>query len=108
MFNLRPAIKCADGTTLSVQASAMHYCTPRLTNCRHYTEVEVGFPSSKPPESWRRFCEADFDTRWQDTVYCYVPVQLVWDYIQEHGGFSLDQPIEVMLISSKEALWIKS
>lgn len=39
-----PAIECADGFTMSVQASRSHYCTPR-NDVGPYTAVEVGFPS---------------------------------------------------------------
>ena len=87
MSEIRPAIRCADGTELSVQASQFHYCTPRITGAEKYTAVEVGFPTSKPPESWRDYCESsDFDNRWNDTVYAYIPVSLVEEYIQAHGG----------------------
>ena len=43
--NQIPEIVCKDGTTLSVQASEFHYCTPR-DNKGPYTHVEIGFPST--------------------------------------------------------------
>ena len=33
-------VECADGTTISVQASQFHYSTPR-SDCGPYTHVEV-------------------------------------------------------------------
>ena len=77
-------VKCADGVTLSVQASEYHYCTPR-TNHGPYYRVEVGFPSIKPPDSWARY--ADYgDVVWDeaegtDIVYGYIPVELVREFI---------------------------
>ena len=76
-------IVCKDGADLSVQASRTHYCNPR-DNDGPYTHVEVGFPSVAPPESWREYAE-----EWErptDTVYGYVPVELVQAFIDLHGG----------------------
>ena len=36
-------IECADGFSMSVQASVHNYCEPRNDNAVSYTEVEVGF-----------------------------------------------------------------
>ena len=41
-----PRLICANGFTLSIQASKYSYCTPR-SNSGPYSEVEVGFPSKK-------------------------------------------------------------
>lgn len=78
-----PRITCADGASLSVQASRTHYCTPR-DSVGPWIEVEVGYPSVAPPETWREFCED-----WEhptDTVYGYVPIDLVRKFIADHGG----------------------
>ena len=79
-------ITCKDGTTLSVQASSMHYCRPR-DNDGPYSHVEVGFPSIAPPETWREY----YDGNWTqenatESVYGYIPVELVHKYIESHGG----------------------
>jgi hypothetical protein len=42
-------IECADGFSMSVQASAFNYCEPKRDNAEAYTEVEVGFPSHPEP-----------------------------------------------------------
>ena len=81
----RPIV-CEDGTRLSVQASSHHYSTPRDDD-GPYTHVEVGFPTVEPPESWADY----FDGRWDTddrtgSVYGYIPVELVREYIESHGG----------------------
>ena len=76
-------IKCKDGTSLSVQASRTHYCIPR-DNIGPYTHVEVGYPSRKPPKTWKSYCE-----EWgcpKDTIYAYVPIELVAKWIDLHQG----------------------
>ncbi len=81
-------IRCNDGTELSVQASSTHYCTPR-ENSAGWFEVEVGYPSVKPPDSWREYYDGDkdeFDNDGTGSVYGYVPAQLVREYIKLHGG----------------------
>ena len=81
-----PHITCADGTTLSVQASSNHYCTPR-THRGPYSKVEVGYPSVAPPDSWADY----FDGEWgrdapTDSVYACVPIELVREFSLAHGG----------------------
>ena len=66
-----PAIKCRDGSLLSVQASNAHYCTPRETmigNDEYYTSYEV----------------YDFDT--MEEPMGWVPAEEVIDMIMERGG----------------------
>ena len=87
MLELRPRIQCADGFVVSVQASATHYCRPRDNNGVFYTAVECGFPSELPPDSWMEYAEQD-DTP-LDTVYCWIPFELVAETIEEHGGIDI-------------------
>ena len=42
-----PRIVCADGFSMSVQAHAGSYCTPRQNEGPH-THMEGGYPSSAP------------------------------------------------------------
>lgn len=81
-FLIAARITCADGFTLSVQASKGHYCEPR-SNQGPWTKVEVGFPSSAP-ELITEYAEDSNDTT--GTVYPFVPVNLVDDLITLHGG----------------------
>lgn len=57
---LAERVVCKDGTTISVQASFHHYCTPR-SNLGPYTHVEV----------------------WS----AQVPIEVVAQFIDNHGGF---------------------
>lgn len=79
-FGVRPPITCKDGYELSVQASSMHYCTPRKDNASYYTHVEVGFPSYHDDLLGEN---NDFE------VYAFVPVENVAVLINKHGGMSL-------------------
>lgn len=82
-YRVCPRIVCEDGTTLSVQASRFHYCSPR-NNIGPWEAVEVGFPSVKPPDSWEKYAE-DWTTPCE-TVYGRVPIELVRAFIDTHGG----------------------
>lgn len=84
MFHLRnPTIFCKDGTTLSVQASESHYCTPR-NNDGPWTNMEVGFPSIQVPDTWLPFADGDGITH--TDVYGWVPIEMIEDFINQHGG----------------------
>lgn len=74
---------CEDGFTMSVQASHYHYCSPRQDNAAFYYKVEIGFPSEK--EEYLMPYAEDRE-RPTDTVYGYVPVEIVECVIEKHGG----------------------
>ncbi len=76
-------IECADGFSMSVQASRFSYCEPRVDNAKAYTEVEVGFPNAYEP-ILAPYAEDMED--YTGTVYGYVPAQLVVDVCAKHGG----------------------
>lgn len=75
-------IRCADGLELSVQASVTHYCTPR-NGIGPWTAVEVGFPSARVEELLEYADNPDAPT---DTVYGYVPVEVVEAVVNSRGG----------------------
>jgi hypothetical protein len=81
--NRNRQVVCADGFTMSVQAFEGGYCTPGINNANKYTEVEVGFPS-KPEELLMEYAEEP--DRPTQTVYAYVPVQVVTNVLAKHGG----------------------
>ena len=58
----RPRLYCNDGYSISVQASEFHYCSPRINE----------------------FADGGFD--YTDTVYGYVPIEIVEKLIEKHGG----------------------
>jgi hypothetical protein len=78
-----PALHLMDDTKLSIQASRFTYCTPRTDFATQYSTVEVGFPSFDPPESWMEYCENPDEP--QETVYGYIPLDLVLEYINKVG-----------------------
>jgi hypothetical protein len=78
------AITCADGFQVSAQASSSHYCSPRVNRIDYYMTVELGFPSEFMGVEFNEFCE-DI-TAPTETVYGYVPIELVEDLIERHGG----------------------
>ena len=85
-------VTCADGFTLSVVTGYGNYCRPRPDRREideHYapfTHAEVGFPSERPEpwDVWEKHCD-DSDKPTQ-TVYGYVPVGIISDLIELHGG----------------------
>jgi hypothetical protein len=81
---LLPRLTCKNGLTLSVQASYTHYCTPRQDR-GPWTHVEVGFPSVKV-EALMPYAERE--DKPTDTVYGWVPIELVEQVIQENGGLA--------------------
>ena len=75
-------VVCADGFKMSVQASTLHYCTPRY-NRGPYSAVEVGFPSKAEPLLIKWAEDRDDLT---NTVYGWVPADVVKRVIAKHGG----------------------
>jgi regulator of replication initiation timing len=93
----KPRIVCADGFSLSVQASSFHYCLPREDGppdwWNYFEEVEVGYIKKKDGEpisldptprwkQWREYVLEDGTC----SVYAYVPVDDVLEFIASHGG----------------------
>lgn len=76
-------VVCADGFKMSVQASAYNYCQPQMRDAVRYETVEVGFPTAKEP---MLMPYAETPENPTDTVYAYVPVQVVTNVIIKHGG----------------------
>lgn len=84
---LTPRVVCADGFVMSVQASDGNYCSPRTTDSDHYASVEIGYPS-EASEIINQYAEDPESPI--DTVYPYVPVEVVDELIESHGGFKVE------------------
>lgn len=82
--SLLPCIVCADGFTMSVQVGLNLYCTPR-SNFGPWTAVEIGLPS-EVEELLIEYADDPEDPT--DTIYRRVPVELVEQVIEKHGGFA--------------------
>ena len=78
----RPRLYCNDGYSISVQASEFHYCSPRLNGLQDYKSVELGYPSAED-ELVNEYAEG---MDYTDTVYGYVPIEVVEKLIEKHGG----------------------
>ncbi len=79
---LRPRAVCKDGFSVSIQASKCHYCNPRKDFLKEYDEVELGFPS----EGLNELADYAEDGDLTETVYGFVPIELVEKLIEKHGG----------------------
>ncbi len=76
-------VQCADGFRMSVQAHDGAYCCPRTDGAERYIEVEVGFPT----EAESLLMDFAEDPRKPtETVYPYVPSEMVYLVIAKHGG----------------------
>jgi hypothetical protein len=80
--NTRLALQCADGFTVSIQASSDHYCYPR-NDTGPYETYEVGFPSSYE-ESLMPYAEDACNPT--GTVYSGVPASVVVSILDKHAG----------------------
>lgn len=86
----RKRILCADGFSISVQASSYHYSEPRdnrFADIRLYELVECGYPEG--PDG----CEHEVPQWFEDfrecgdsKVFPYVPIMQVMKLIDAHGG----------------------
>ena len=86
-MDIRPMIQFGSNDNnlkLSIQASAFHYSSPRLNNLNNYTHYEVGFPSSVEP-MLMPYIEVEGDNP-TETVYPYVPVEIIVDIANKYGG----------------------
>ena len=85
MFRNYKAIRCKDGFSMSVQAGEFIYCRPR-NNIG--PKVEVGFPSEKEEllMPFMQEGEDGADTKPTETVYPYVPSEIITKVIAKHGG----------------------
>ena len=80
---IRPKVRCKDGFEISIQRSSFTYTRPR--------EVELGYPSQK------EFLIAEYAENSDDltqTIYGYVPYDLINRVLKKHGGIVEIRPID--------------
>lgn len=81
---------CNDGFNISVQASSLHYCNPRVSlppeNVNNYKSVEIGNLSEKE-DLLMKYIENDED-EWDKSIYQFVPVEIVEKVIDKHNGLN--------------------
>jgi hypothetical protein len=90
----RPRIVCNDGFSMSVQGSAGHYCDPRITQ-DWYDSLEIGFPSNEETLI-NQYAENKND--WTNTVYGYVPIEIIQELITKHGGINVEETFKIVYI----------
>ena len=81
-----PVLRCTNGTSVSVQAGFRNYCTPR-NDSGPYSKVELMVWGGSVPRYLTPYKN--------DTVYSYVPVQLIDRLIQDGGGLGADNQGEL-------------
>ena len=88
--NVRPKALCADGFSISIQASINHYCT--IKDDGEIVSVELGYPS-KPihPKGHPR----------NQSVYGHVAIATVERIVARHGGIIGRDPVQ-------QAKWIEA
>lgn len=86
-YCFRKRIVCNDGFSMSVQGSSGHYCSPRKTQ-DWYTSLEIGFPSKKEKLILEYAEEKERPT---NTVYGYVPIEVIQQVIEKHKGINLNK-----------------
>ena len=84
-----PPFKCIDGFSVSIEAGESLYSTPREWNAEKYTAVELGYPSEEDPliAEWAE----NPDDSGTNTVYGWVPVDVVNKLINKHGGLDEEE-----------------
>ncbi len=87
---LAPRIHCADGFSLSVQVHEGAYCSPRDGIGPDWSRAEIGFPSERPSDEVMAYAEEP--DRPTDTVYGYVPMDVIDRLVADHGGIAEKQP----------------
>ena len=84
-FTIRPMIVCNDGFKMSVQGSQGHYCSPREVSSI-FSSMEIGYPSQEEPLIYEY---AEDKSRLTDTVYGWVPTDVIQQVIEKHGGINI-------------------
>ena len=82
-----PRLVCADGFSLSVQASQIHGCDPR-NETGPYSTVECG-ALSETVADLAPFLMPEDGILPKNGIYPHVPVRLVVKIVNDHGGLIL-------------------
>ena len=84
-FSQTPKIVCEDGFSVSIQVGQFLYCSPRkdFEDARNYHQMELGFPNQSE-ELLLEYAEDSENPT--ESVYGYVPVEVINKVIAKHGG----------------------
>lgn len=78
----RKLFTCSNGLTFSLQTTEMNYCSPR-SDIGPWSKVEIGFPN-REVEKLMPF--ADDKNRPTETIYGWVPMNIIMEIITDNGG----------------------
>lgn len=87
----RPIMVMGDGISMSVQASAFHYCEPRRSGLDKYTSYEIG-SLSEIIDELKEYAEAGTED-YLTASYPYVPAEVISQVVREHGGVDKDSTL---------------
>lgn len=76
-------VLCRDSFSISIQANHYTYCEPREDKAWPYSTVELGFPSEL--DDIIDIYAEEYGTT--ETVFGYVPINIVNKLIKKHGGY---------------------
>lgn len=81
-----PHAVCRDGFRISIQAGEFSYCEPRV-HTGPWTKVECGYPSDTEEDllPWAEALDEPLNT-----VYAWVPVDVVASVLEKHGGIDYE------------------
>lgn len=80
-------LHCVDGFTMMATGSPLHRCRPRNDH-GPWSHVEVGYPSERHSELMLYAKDRQNPTT---TVYFDVPITVVVDIVNQHGGLDVNQ-----------------
>ena len=84
-LELRPRIVCKDGYSISIQAGDGYYCEPDNDMASYYYKIELGFPNQVDSLITEY---ANNPNKLLFTAYSYVPVRIVDQLLEKHGGIA--------------------
>lgn len=91
MLYKRPRVVCKDDFGVSIQASSTHYCTPQSDEENiNFKNVELAYPSRKDDLILKFAENRDNPT---STVYPQVPIEIVNQLLEKHGGIDRILPM---------------
>ena len=89
-YHIRQRVFCNDGFDISIQGNEGAYCSPRMFT-DDYSSMELGYPSEKE-DLLLEFAEEPDNPI--NTVYGYVPFDIIEKIIEKHGGINIMKTIE--------------
>ena len=89
-FAMRPVVVCNDGFSMSVQGGYGNYSHPKDSSEGIYKSMEIGFPSNDESLIYQ-YAECK---NYTETVYAYVPINVIEAVILKHGGIDFDKTLQ--------------